>query len=185
MIETDPQVIHAIIASHNEIVQHLLANGEVSFSATLESSVPKFALLSAASWTEDQVQRILVDLFEETLPETPHKVNFVKAAGIERRYHTWFSWDKSNANKFFSMFGLEFKKYCEEQIQNDPHLTDSISAFMELGRLRNELVHQNFATFRLEKSLDEVRILFTGAAAFVSNLPRLLRMEYATSHAPL
>lgn len=173
----DPSVVRALVADHEAIRTHLMDQGEVSFASTLELSVPKVALLSAASWIEDQVQRIVLDLFEEAMSDAPHRVSFVKSAGVDRRYHSWFDWERRNANKFFGMFGTDFKHYCTQQIKDRPDLAEAISAFMELGDLRNMLVHGNFASFSLGKSLSEVEVLFNKAVSFVEALPGLLRRD--------
>jgi hypothetical protein len=180
----DPTVVRGMVADHEAIRTHLMTQGEVSFAATLEVSIPKVALLSAASWVEDQVQRIVLDLFQEAMADAPHRVSFVKAAGVDRRYHTWFDWDRRNANKFFGLFGSDFKEYCAQQVRDDPHLSASIAAFMELGDLRNTLVHENFASFPLGKSLAEVEALFNDALQFVEALPALLRRGYPVTRGP-
>lgn len=177
MVDLDPSVVTSLIDDHEAIRTHLLADGQVSFSAALETSIPKVALLSAASWIEDRVQQIVLELFEETMPDAPHRVAFVRAAAVERRYHSWFSWDAANANRFFSLFGPDFKAFCTEQAKASPTLESDIAAFMELGRLRNTMVHENFAAFGLSKSLAEVRDLFDSALRFVQSLPELLRLK--------
>lgn len=177
MPDIDPSVVHALVTDHESIRKHLMDQGEISFAATLETSVPKVALLSASSWIEDQIQRIVLDLFEEAMSDAPHRVSFVKTTGVDRRYHTWFDWERRNANKFFGLFGPDFKDYCATRVREQPELAQSIAAFMELGELRNTLVHENFASFALGKSLSEVEVLFNQALKFVEALPELLRKQ--------
>jgi hypothetical protein len=54
-------------------------------------------------------------------------------------------------------------------------LTESIKAFLELGNERNRMVHQDFASFPLDKTLDEIYHLYQKGLFFVENLPRELR----------
>lgn len=177
MVDLDPSVVSSLIDDHEAIRSYLLQDGQVSFAATLETSIPKVALLSAASWIEDRVQQLVLELFEESMPDAPHRVAFVRAAGVERRYHTWFAWKTANANAFFSLFGPDFKNFCTTQAKASPTLESDIAAFMELGRLRNTMVHENFAAFGLNKSIAEVDTLFQAALRFVEALPRLLRLQ--------
>ena len=51
----------------------------------------------------------------------------------------------------------------------------SVAAFLELGNERNRLVHQNYATFPMEKTLDEIYLLYRRALTFVDLLPTALR----------
>ena len=47
----------------------------------------------------------------------------------------------------------------------------SINAFLEFGSERNRLVHQNYAAFPMEKTLDEVYCLYKKSSHFVDALP--------------
>lgn len=61
------------------------------------------------------------------------------------------------------------------KVKDSDELKLSISAFMEIGRERNKLVHQDYATFALEKTLDEVHGLYRNALLFVDSFPAFLR----------
>ena len=54
-------------------------------------------------------------------------------------------------------------------------LDEAIRAFLELGQMRNELVHENFATFALEKTSEEIYALYSKAVPFVEAFPLHLR----------
>jgi hypothetical protein len=66
----------------------------------------------------------------------------------------------------------------ESEIKNDAQLREAIRAFIELGRTRNQLVHQNFAIFPLEKTAEEIYNLYKNALLFVEGFPSKLR-EFA------
>jgi hypothetical protein len=101
--------------------------------------------------------------------------SFVRKKAISRQYHTLFSWDTPNANQFFGYFGDEFRIGMSQKIQTSDKLLESIRAFMEIGRERNRLVHQDYATFPLEKTLDEIYALYQKGLYFVEILPNALR----------
>ena len=67
-----------------------------------------------------------------------------------------FDWEKNNANTFFAFFGQDFKFFMEEKVKNDDSLNSSIKNFLEIGRERNRLVHQNFGNYNIEKTLEEI-----------------------------
>jgi hypothetical protein len=96
--------------------------------------------------------------------------NFVVNKAISRQYHTWFAWTGSNANQFFALFGPDFKQTMINKIKKSDQLQNSIRAFLELGGERNKLVHQNYAVFQLEKTLDEIYQLYQSANEFVETI---------------
>ena len=101
--------------------------------------------------------------------------NFVRNKAIARQYHTWFEWTEKNANKFFALFGSEFKSAMSGRIKDSEELRLSVQSFLEVGNERNRLVHQDYATFQMEKTLDEIYALYKGALKFVEMLPIALR----------
>lgn len=102
-------------------------------------------------------------------------VAFVKNKAVSRQYHTWFKWDDSNANQFFGLFGSEFKQMMTDRVKASDELRISIRAFLEVGNERNKLVHQDYASFALEKTLDEIYSLYRQALNFVEGLGLHLR----------
>ena len=60
-------------------------------------------------------------------------------------------------------------------MNNDDGLAGAIKAFMELGSERNRLVHQDFGTYSLEKTSDEIYKLYETALPFVKSIPDKLR----------
>jgi len=92
-----------------------------------------------------------------------------------RQYHTWFDWTRNNANTFFAMFGDGFKGHMAKVIDGDENLAKSISDFMEIGRERNRLVHQDYGSFFLEKTAEEIFASYASALLFVEFIPKALR----------
>ena len=48
----------------------------------------------------------------------------------------------------------------KSMVSGDEKLDSSIKAFIELGRERNRLVHQNFGTYSIEKTSKEIYELY-------------------------
>jgi len=101
--------------------------------------------------------------------------SLVKNKAVSRQYHTWFDWQANNANAFFNMFGEDFRSHMIEIIKLDQNMAKSISAFLEIGRERNRLVHQDYGSFFLEKSAEEIFGLYVSAMVFVDFVPKALR----------
>jgi len=96
--------------------------------------------------------------------------------GADSQYHSLFEWEQSNGvNKFLSLFGPAFKAAVAAEIAADPGLTRSAKDFIEIGNLRNKIVHQNYATFVVDKSAAEIFKLFEGAVQFVGFLTGKLK----------
>jgi hypothetical protein len=102
-------------------------------------------------------------------------VAFFQNKAVKRQYHTWFGWEDSHANTFFGLFGAEFKSKAQKRAKESEALSTSIRAFLEVGNERNKMVHQDFATFALEKTVDEIYQLYLRALPFVDGLGQLLR----------
>jgi hypothetical protein len=66
-------------------------------------------------------------------------------------------------------------------VSDDAELKTSIEAFLEVGRERNRLVHQDFGSFTLEKTADEIYTLYSTAMKFVEWFPTAIA-NYAKSH---
>lgn len=52
--------------------------------------------------------------------------------------------------------------------------TTLVQAFLEIGRERNRIVHQDYGAISLEKTAEEIYALYQKAEQFVEQLPRLL-----------
>ena len=62
-----------------------------------------------------------------------------------------------------------------EKVRGNKDLENSIGAFIEIGRDRNRLVHENFASFSLEKTSKEIYGLYRSALKFVDWFPVEIR----------
>lgn len=152
----------------------LLEAGEITFAAELEATSPKVLLLAAASYFETAVVDCIVSYFDDILDGDEPRHAFVYLRGLKRQYHTLFKWDSRNVNTLWSQFGSEFKAYAVARVSADAVLQQAAIDFLELGALRNGLVHQNYASFTLDKTLDEIFALALSALMFVERLPEIL-----------
>ena len=157
------------------VIQSLAATSEISLQNTAADHFRKALLLASASYFEHRICSCVVEFVREKAAGSSLVENFVKNKAISRQYHTWFKWDESNANQFFGYFGTDFKTAMTAKIRESDDLKVSVRAFLEVGNERNKLVHQDYATFALEKTLDEIYALYQQACHFVECLPSALR----------
>ena len=159
-IMTELQSIEKILEKHA---------GPSDLDAFRDNSA-KVLLLAAASYFERTV-------CETILRECKSKSNsvivseFVKTQALERRYHTLFDWDKSNANKFFKLFGRKYADWVKEKVSHSDEIRGQIKDFLDVGQSRNKLVHNNYATFYLDNTYSEIWEKFEQALKFVEWLP--------------
>lgn len=168
-------MIDALFKRHKEIAAYLRERGEVSFATEVESYLSKTLLLSSASYFETRVSDAIVAFAARVSQSDAALVSLVRRQVIERKYHTYFQWGQngSGAISFFSMFGQTMKETAKLDLKRE-ELTRSAKAFLELGQLRNQLVHENFANYRLEKTPDEVLELYQSSLSFVQYIENRL-----------
>ncbi|MBF0437116.1 MAG: hypothetical protein HQL77_17360 [Magnetococcales bacterium] len=168
-----------VIVSLNEefksIIDFLDQNNQPSLSSYANKHFKKIIILSSASYFEDIIQKKLIDFISHRSNNNKEVVSFLRKKAIDRQYHTFFDWDKNNANKFLSLFGDDFKTKIGEEINHSEEITKAMKAFLEMGQLRNTLVHNNFAKFNIEnKTIDEIIDLYKKSMIFVRFLEEKL-----------
>jgi hypothetical protein len=148
----------------------VIPGNELSLQNVASENFRKSLLLSAASFFERRLVAILTELVNQWSHGTSPLNEFVRVKAIERQYHTYFDWERANGNPFFRLFGTDFKAFMERRCKDDDTFADSIKAFIEIGRERNRLVHQDFGSYALEKTFDEIYDLYNKARHFLDNL---------------
>lgn len=173
-------VVDKLYQEAKAVLDMLATTAEVSLRIVAEDNLRKSLLLAASSYFERRVCESVLDFVKSRSGGSRLVTSFVNNKAIARQYHTWFKWDENNANQFYGLFGPEFRASMLARIKESEFLREAVRAFLELGNERNKLVHQDYATFYLEKTLDEIYVRFKLALAFVDLLPRAL-MECDTS----
>ena len=141
----------------------------------VEENFPKALLLAAASHFEKRLTEAVKDFAREVTTADHPLVSLIETKAIKRQYHTWFDWNTRNANKFFHLFGNAFYRRAKEAVDRDDVLDESIRAFLGIGRERNELVHEDFAGFQMNKTSEEIYGLYESATKFVDWFPQVIR----------
>jgi hypothetical protein len=168
-------IIDRIYQDNLDLLTFLQEKNEPSFMVQFDTVFTKTLLLSAASYFEHEICRMVQAFIEYKAQNDECVIAIVKQKAIERQYHTYFDWNGKNANKFFSLFGSTFKEKRLQDIKDNPDLQSAIKSFLELGNERNKLVHQNFADCTIEKTAEEVYKLYQQAAVFIDFLDSQFR----------
>src|SRR5262249_17057099 len=130
----------------------------------------KALLMAAASYFEKRLKEHLTELVSKYANRVDLIAEFMRNKAIERQYHTYFQWERQNANAFFGLFGESFKIHMQAVVDAEPEYREAIRAFLELGNERNRLVHQAFGTVQLEKTSEEIFDLYKKGMTFVESL---------------
>ncbi|MDR0604289.1 MAG: hypothetical protein LBG80_08325 [Bacteroidales bacterium] len=180
---------------YKAIEKYLLERKELLLTNDLNKHLRKILILSAGSYFEREITTILSDFVRSKSNEDERIVNFLEKQAISGKYFQLFDWGKQNqidkpgkgANKFFGLFGDVFKKQAisdieieesdtEERKMEKKQLREAIDAFIEIGHVRNILVHSNFAEYTYEqKTADEIFTLFQTAELFLDYLKKKLK----------
>ncbi len=171
----DSSAIDRLYGEAAAVIKALQATPEVSLQIAAADNFRKALLLAAASHFEHRVCTYILDFVRERASGSLLVESLVRNKAIARQYHSWFKWDETNANQFFGIFGAEFKSSMSKKVKESDELRNSIQAFLEVGNERNKLVHQDYATFPMEKTLEEIYKLYQIALVFVDCLPTALR----------
>ena len=156
------------------ILSVLDRESEISLRNVANENFRKTLLMAAASHFERCMTEAVLHFVARVTREGHVLTWLVKNKVVSRQYHTWFDWQKKNANSFFGLFGDSFLECMKAKVAQDDELESSIQAFLEVGRERNRLVHQDFGNFSLEKTTEEIFSLYRTAMKFVEWFPGAL-----------
>ena len=178
MVEAGPVTnnrIDELWNDHNDLAGYLQSNNQLGLHSRVHDSFRKTLIIAAASYFEVQLTETIVGLYGSAGHGAGVLAEFVRRQAIERRFAQLFQWKERNANSFYSLFGRDFADHMKQKIRSDQCLDDSVKAFLEIGNLRNQLVHENYADFRLEKTVDEIYELYRTALYFLRVFPVAIR----------
>lgn len=145
------------------LTQYLSSNGQPSYVSDVNKYFKKILILSSASYFEHQITSILIELATNLSSSDERIINFLKKQAISQKYHQLFDWGEQDkpdkpsksAKKFFKLFGENFQTSITSEIVSKPEIQRSMENFLEIGHLRNILVHNNFATYDFENLTSE------------------------------
>lgn len=163
--------VEELYREYLELSEDLGTSNPSSLSA-LNRSYHKHLLVAAASSLEQQVKTIVPQIFQRH--GTEFIGEFVARAVFARGYHTLFDWKNGTAATFFANFGPDCQRYFKAQLKADDELRDQHEAFMTLGARRNEVVHNDYATYLVELTPHEVMAKYRLGHLFVQRIEYLV-----------
>lgn len=168
-------IIDSFYEDNRLLVSALEKSGEISLLNSVESHFRKSLVLCIASFFEMRIRESILAFVRAKSGGSEELFHFVRNKAIERQYHTYFNWkDGKNANTFLGLFGEEFKSKVTSELAAQSEIKQGMLAFLELGNTRNTLVHENFASFPIEKTASEIYDSYQQAQKFVQFLEEQL-----------
>lgn len=149
---------------------------EISLLSTYTNTLRKVLILSCGSFFEYELTEMLKQYVKYKTNNDEQLINFLEKQAIRQKYHTLFEWgtqdkpDKpsKNINKFLSLFGDNFKESIKNELKNNNDINASKDAFLELGHIRNILVHSNFSEYNYDlKTPEDIYDLYSKAKEFI------------------
>lgn len=162
------EAINEMYTSHisdNGILQTLLPDNVelASFYSGYNSLFTKAFTVACGNAFE---RKLTAELPKILSSDNPLALNFLQKQALERKYHTLFEWEQKNANKFFGLFGNDFKLYVQQIIKENGILIEQQKSFLELGNLRNLIVHKGIDTYSLTSDLETIKNKFDNSLEF-------------------
>ena len=125
-------------------------------------------VLSAASYFESMISALILQYASEVSSKDKRVVKLIENKVIERQYHTLFDWNSNNSNAFWKLFGEETKSKVRKTIDGEEGLKQAEKNFLQMGKMRNLLVHENFAEYDVNYTVEEIYTIYKSACDFIS-----------------
>jgi hypothetical protein len=149
-----------------------LEKSDLSTWNLFEPFFRKNLLLSCASLHETIFYSKIKSLYDSSTKT--HLSLFIEST-LKRRYHTFFDWDNGKkVNSFINLFGEVYSKKIRDFIDKNEAIKEGEMLFLELGNLRNMLVHKNFIDYSIDITIEEIYQKHQKGLLFLDNLFLLL-----------
>lgn len=174
------EAVRRIFNDFNQLTELLRGLHDFSGMTALEETYPKALLLASASHLEVTTTAAILDLWSGH--QRTELQTFVERKSLTRNFHSLFNWTDRKANQFFGLFGTECGERFKARMQADETFARCVNSFLEIGDLRNQLVHRNYAEFSLTKTAEEILELDGIASQFPSHIKPVVFDEDRSGH---
>jgi hypothetical protein len=166
-------LLKRLVDESDELRGFLSTQAQLSLLRAAEDNSRKALVLSAASLFEHRITEAILSYADKASNSDGCVTSLIRNKAIKRQFHTFFEWEKKKPGPFFTLLGDELGGKLKEDCAKSPG-KEQVESFLEVGHLRNSLVHQNYAEFLLDKSADDIRRLCESADLFVEQVEALL-----------
>lgn len=145
-----------------------VASNDVSARTDFGAHSAKTLLLVGASNFERRIASSIEDHLNNVTTSSVIR-HFAFNQAVKQKFFSLFDFnaDTKNIKAFLSKFGPDYSNWAKDDMKAAGVDIGNQIAFLNLCRLRNSLVHNNYATYDIIKTLDEVWAEFDKAALLV------------------
>lgn len=117
----------------------------------------KVLLLAGTSYFERQIISSIEDWINAETPSIAAR-HFVRRQAVERKFFSLFDFSANSKNikAFLSKFGPDYHKWAQEDMKLELVDESAQETFINFCRLRNSLIHNNYATYNIDKTIEEI-----------------------------
>lgn len=166
-------ILKRLVDESAELRGFLADQAQMSLLRAAEDNARKALVLSAASLFEHRITESLLNYVDNASGSDKCVVSLVRNKAIKRKFHEFFDWPGGKLGAFPTLLGENLGVELKESCARSPG-KEQMKAFLEIGDLRNQLVHGNYAVFPLDKTADEIRQLCEWVDRFVEEVELLL-----------
>lgn len=151
----------------------LLAQSDIGDLQATQRIFIKFMIISSSSYFEDEIKQSIRNFVVEASNQNIAVVKFFDENLLDRGYHKIIDWkENSKLKAFCKFFGVKLDVYYAlfPQLELDKHFAD----FLQLGIMRNDLMHKNLVQQNIELTLSEAYHKYQSAKVFVDTIPEML-----------
>lgn len=173
MVQQESSAVDRLYSDFTQIIFQIDAS-DISLRISAEEIFQKSLYVAIGSHFEQRITECVLEFIRQSSGNSILVTEFARIKGISYQYHTYFDWGKRNANKFFGLFGAEFRSYMTDYVKAHADFDNAVRAFLEIGNMRNEVAHE-FGAVSLGKTVDEIYDRYNEALDFIEQIP--LRFE--------
>lgn len=173
--------VEQLYADCQRLVDTLNAQYLISDAAFANDLARKALAVAAASAFESDITALLESFADQVTSGNDYCSSLIRTRIVARQYHQLFDWKTTSAGGFFANFGKEARKFYDDSVRADALLGQAVRDFLDLGNLRNEIVHIDFSTYAMNKTIQDIITQYRSARRFLNFLEKFLLLAVTGS----
>jgi hypothetical protein len=150
-------------------------SGSIAFLIDYEQIAVKHLLLCSCSFLEHWFLEIVKDRIKDAIKDDYLINNLLYNSGIKRSFYSFFNFPDKQVHIFKKFDHENWKSILFEQCVFKESYDLFKNGFCEIFILRNELVHNNYASQSIPYTIDEIMLKFSHARCFMFALDKFIK----------
>ena len=161
--------VERIYKELREIGEIVRASNDISTISAYGEHSAKALLLAGASYFERQIISS-IERWMDTETQSSAARHFIRHQAVERKFFSLFDFSANtrNVRAFLAKFGSDYNQWAQEDMRVAAVNENIQETFINFIRLRNSLVHNNYATNNIDKTIEEIWDEFKKAEILVT-----------------